>query len=193
MTNNPEQIRRDIERTRSELSNNVNALGDKVNPGSVARRQVGRVRGAAVGVKDAVMGTAADATDRTGSAAQAVNETVSDAPSAVARRAQGSPIAAGVIAFGVGLLAASMLPASKAEQQAAQSIRDTAEPVVNELTDAAKGIAANLKEPAQQAIEEVKTAASHAADAVEDRSKAAAADVKYQAQESKETVQQAAR
>ena len=55
MSNDPEQIRREIERTRSELSDNVNALGDKVNPGSIAKRQVGRVRGAAVSVKDAVL------------------------------------------------------------------------------------------------------------------------------------------
>ena len=33
-------------------------LGDKVNPGSIARRQVGRVRGAATSVKDTVMGSA---------------------------------------------------------------------------------------------------------------------------------------
>ena len=56
MSNDPEQIRREIERTRTELSDNVNALGDKVNPGSIAKRQVGRVRGAATSVKDAVHG-----------------------------------------------------------------------------------------------------------------------------------------
>ena len=63
MSNDPEQIRREIERTRTELSDNVNALGDKVNPGSIAKRQVSRVRGAATTVKDAVMGGAADAAD----------------------------------------------------------------------------------------------------------------------------------
>ena len=96
MSSDPEQLRREIERARSELSDDVNALGDKVNPGSVARRQVGRVRGAAVGVRDAVMGTATDASDHGRDAVGAVGA-VSDAPSAVARRAQGSPIAAGVI------------------------------------------------------------------------------------------------
>ena len=65
MSNDPEQIRREIERTRSELSDNVNALGDKVNPGSIAKRQVSRVRGAATSVKDAVLGSASDAADST--------------------------------------------------------------------------------------------------------------------------------
>src|SRR6478672_8656479 len=100
MSNDPEQIRRDIERTRSDLSDNVNALGDKVSPGSIAKRQVGRVRGAATSVKETVMGSAADAADSAKSAAGGVAETVSDAPSAVTRKAQGSPIAAGLIAFG---------------------------------------------------------------------------------------------
>ena len=91
MSNDPEQIRREIERTRSELSDNVNALGDKVNPGSIAKRQVGRVRGAATSVKDAVLGSASDASDTTQRLAGDVGEAVADAPTAVARKAQGSP------------------------------------------------------------------------------------------------------
>jgi ElaB/YqjD/DUF883 family membrane-anchored ribosome-binding protein len=190
MSSDPEQLRREIERTRSELSDDVNALGDKVNPASITRRQVGRVRGAAVGVRDAVMGTATDASDhRRG----AVGDVVSDAPSAVARRAQGSPIAAGVIAFGVGMLVSSMLPASRAEQHAAQAVKDAAEPLVNELTDTAKQVAENLKEPAQQALEEVKTTATDAADTVQEQATAAVGEVKDQAMDSKDTVQQAVR
>ena len=191
MSNDPDQIRREIERTRSELSDNVNALGDKVNPGSIAKRQVGRVRGAATSVKDAVLGSASDAAD-TGSVAGTVGDAVSDAPSAVARKAQGSPIAAGLIAFGAGLLVSSLLPASRVEQQAAENIKDTAQPMVDDLTDTAKEIAGNLKEPAQQAMEEVKSTATDAAATVKDDATSAADDVKTQAQDSKDTVQHAA-
>jgi len=191
MSSDPEQIRREIERTRSDLSDNVNALGDKVNPGSIARRQVGRVRGAAVGVKDAVMGTATEASDQGRSAVGAVGDAVADAPSAVARRAQGSPIAAGVIAFGVGMLVSSMLPATQAEKHAAQAVKDTAEPLVNDLTDTAKQVAENLQEPARHALDEVKTTASDAADTVQQETTAAVGEVKDQAMDSKDTVQQA--
>ncbi len=192
MSNDPEQIRREIERTRSELSDNVNALGDKVNPGSIAKRQVGRVRGAATSVKDAVLGSAADATDSGQRVAGNVGDAVADAPSAVARKAQGSPIAAGLIAFGAGLLVSSMLPASRVEQQAAEKVKDTAQPMVEDLTDTAKEIAGNLKEPAQQAMEEVKSTATDAATTVKDDATAAAEDVKSQAQDSKNTLQQTA-
>ena len=166
MSNDPDEIRRDIERTRGELSNDVNALGDKVNPGSIARRQVGRVRGAATAVKDSVMGTASDAADSTQHAASAVGEAVSEAPSTVADRAKGSPIAAGLIAFGLGLLASSLVPASRPEQRAAQAVKETAEPVLQELTDAAKQTAQNLQEPAQHALAEVKATATDAMDTV---------------------------
>jgi gas vesicle protein len=192
MSNDPEQIRREIERTRSELSDNVNALGDKVNPGSIAKRQVGRVRGAATSVKDAVLGSASDASDTTQRLVGEVGDAVADAPTAVARKAQGSPIAAGLIAFGAGLLVSSMLPASRVEQQAAAKVKDTAQPMVEDLTDTAKEIADNLKEPAQQAMEEVKSTATDAAGAVKDQATNAADDVKSQAQDSKNTLQQTA-
>jgi hypothetical protein len=193
MTNDPEQIRREIERTRTELSGNVNALGDKVNPGSIAKRQVGRVRGAATSVKDAVLGSASDAADTGHQVATTVGDAVSDAPNAVARKAQGSPIAAGLIAFGAGLLMSSLLPASRVEQQAADAIKDTVQPVVDDLTDTAKEVAENLKEPAQQAMDRVKATATDAAATVKDEAASAADDVKSQAQDSKDTVQHAAR
>jgi hypothetical protein len=192
MSNDPEQIRREIDRTRTELSDNVNALGDKVNPGSIAKRQVSRVRGAATSMKDAVMGSASDTTDTGQQVATTMGDAVSNAPNAVARKAQGSPIAAGLIAFGAGLLVSSILPASRVEQQTAETIKDTAQPMVDDLTDTAKEVAGNLKEPAQQAMEEVKSTATDAAATVKDHATSAADDVKSQAQDSKDTVQHAA-
>jgi gas vesicle protein len=189
MSSDPDQIRREIERTRTGLSDNVNALGDKVNPGSIARRQAGRVRGAATSVKDAVLGSAAGTGQQV---ATTMGDAVSNAPSGVARKAQGSPIAAGLIAFGAGLLVSSLLPASRAEQQAAQAVKDTAQPLVDDLTDTAKNVAGHLQEPAQQAMAEVTSTATDAVAAVKDDATTAAADVKDQAQESKESVQQAA-
>ena len=192
MSNDPEQIRREIVRTRTELSGNVNALGDKVNPGSIAKRQAGKVRGAATSVKEAVMGSASGAADTGQQVATTMGDAVSDAPNAVARKAQGSPIAAGLIAFGAGLLMSSLLPASKVEQQAADKVKDTAQPLVDDLTDTAKEVAENLKEPAQQALEEVKSTATDAAATVKDEATTAADDVKSQAQDSKDTIQRTA-
>ena len=135
------------------------------------------------------MGSAADAGQQV---ATTMGDAVTGAPNAVARKAQGSPIAAGLIAFGAGLLVSSLLPASKVEQQAAETVKDTAQPLVDDLTDTAKEVAGNLKEPAQQALEEVKSTATDAAATVKDDATSAVDDVKTQAQHSKDTVQHAA-
>ena len=55
-TSDPDQLRRDIERTQAALSQDVNALGEKVSPGRIVGRRVDRVRGSASRLKDRVMG-----------------------------------------------------------------------------------------------------------------------------------------
>ena len=45
----PEELRANIERTRSALSSDVNALTEEVKPSAVARRQVDKVRGGLTG------------------------------------------------------------------------------------------------------------------------------------------------
>ena len=138
------------------------------------------------------MGSASDAGDAGHRAVGAVSDTISDAPNTVANRAKGNPLAAGLIAFGAGLLVSSLIPASQKEQEAAQAIKEQAEPVVNKLTEAAKEVAGNLQEPAQQAVEEVKSTATDAAQTVKDEGVSAAQDVKGQAADSKDRVQQSA-
>lgn len=190
-SNDPEVIRREIEATRAGLSDDVNALGDKVNPASVARRQTEKVRGAAQSMRDAVMGSASDAAEQGQNALSGARDAVADTPSAVKRKTRGNPVAAGLIAFGAGLLAASLLPASEPEQQAAQKLKEQAQPVVDQLTDVAKEAADHLKEPAQQAVEEVRSTAADAAQTVKDETESGAADLKDQAQQSKDAVQSA--
>ena len=53
---------------------------------------------------------------------------VTGAPAQLTSQARGNPLAAGLIAFGVGLLAGSLLPTSAAEQQAATKVKDAATP-----------------------------------------------------------------
>jgi hypothetical protein len=60
-SNDPDEIRADIERTRAELSDDVDALADTANPKNIAKRQATRVKEAVVGVKEHVMGSASDA------------------------------------------------------------------------------------------------------------------------------------
>jgi gas vesicle protein len=56
-SNDPDQIRRKIERTQAALSNDVDALTEKVSPAAIAQRRVDRVRRTASRWKDKVMGS----------------------------------------------------------------------------------------------------------------------------------------
>jgi hypothetical protein len=161
MTNDPEQLRADIEETRRELGGDVDALADKVRPSSIIERKKEKMKGAMGRARDAVMGTAGDA-------ASTVGETVGDLPHKAAQTARGNPIAVGLIAFGVGLLAASMLPASSKEKELAESAKDMASPAVDKLKEAAHTMADDLKEPAKEAAQSVKDAAQGAASNVKD-------------------------
>lgn len=189
---NPDEIRAQIQTTRAELSSDVDELGDKVSPSQIAKRQGDRLRGSATTVKNHIMGAADDAKSATGGAMSSMTDAVSGAQGKAVQQTKGNPMAAGLIAFGAGMLLASLFPASRPEAQAAAAIKDQAQPLVDEATSAAKELAGNLQEPAQQALDSVKSTASDAVDTVKDESTSAAEDVKEQAQDAKNTVQQQA-
>jgi gas vesicle protein len=189
MSNDPDAIRAQIALTRADLSADVNELGDKVSPTQMAKRQGDRIKGAASSVKDRILGSADSATSATGEAMSAMGGAVADAPGKVARQTQGSPVAAGLIAFGAGMLLASLFPASPAEAQAAAVVKEQAQPLVDRAASAAKEVAGNLQEPAQHALESVKSTAADAVDTVKAEATASAEDVKNQAHDAKDTVQ----
>jgi ElaB/YqjD/DUF883 family membrane-anchored ribosome-binding protein len=75
-------------------------------------------------------------------------------------------MAAGLIAFGAGLLAASIIPTSRREQQLAQQVQPALETVASEAGSAAQGVAGELKEKAQEAAHELKDSAQESVQAV---------------------------
>ena len=60
---------------------------------------------------------AGDAREAATSAVQHASEHVQQAPQALADQARGNPVAAGIIAFGAGVLLATLLPSSRTEQR----------------------------------------------------------------------------
>ena len=198
MSENPDAIRADIEATRARLGTNVDAVADKVTPSHIVQRQTDRVKDAVFGVKEKVMGaadhTAGNVHSAGGSAASHLNDAGSagaDAPHQVKTKTQGNPLAAGLIAFGAGLLVSSLIPASQKEREAADALKTAAEPLTTELTEAAQHVAEGLKEPAQAAMENVKATATDAAQNVKGEGQMAVADVKDRAADARDNVQQA--
>jgi len=56
-TNDPEEIRREIDETRSSLSDDVNALADEARPRNIARRQVRKARSSAMSLRERLFGS----------------------------------------------------------------------------------------------------------------------------------------
>lgn len=181
-----EQINRDIERTRAQLSQNVDELGDKVSPSQVMERRKQAAKGKISGLKDKVMGSSHDSggslSDRTSSMSSSVSDTASGTMQGIQERTEGNPLAAGVIAFGIGLLASSAFPATRVEQRVAQQGVDAAKDTG--LVDEAKSVAGDmgdqLKETAKSGAEEVKGSAQSSAENLKEQGKDSAQQVKEQ-------------
>jgi gas vesicle protein len=218
MSDNPDAIRADIEATRARLGTDVDAVADKVTPSNVVHRQTDKVKDAVTGVKERIMGAADSATstvqDRmhsgaghTSGALHSTGDTLHDArdtaaaklsdagtaishtPDQVKTKTQGNPLAAGLIAFGAGMLVSSLIPPSQKEREAAQQLKTAAEPLATQVTDAAKDMVQDLKEPAQEAMENVKATATDGVQNVKAEGQHAATDVKDRATDAKDHVQ----
>jgi ElaB/YqjD/DUF883 family membrane-anchored ribosome-binding protein len=159
-TTDPDQIRRDIDRTREELSQDVDALAGKASPRRIIRQRRERMTGAVRGARDRIMGTASDTASTVAGGAR-------QAPARVRETAEGNPLAAGLVAFGVGWLVSSLVPASERERRLAARAKDTAmehaDTVKREVGDAAGELRDNLREPAGEAVDAVRSTASDAA------------------------------
>lgn len=185
----PEEIRAEIERTRASISENVDAIGETVSPANVVARQKEKAKDAVTSLKDKVMGSGDGPSDQGPSrlslageqisdATSAVGASVQQAPQAVRQRAQGNPLAAGLIAFGVGWLAASLLPSSQRERDLAEQAKAKAEPLVDEVKKSATDIVEELKPAARAAADDVKATAADGVQAVKAEGQSVAGGVK---------------
>lgn len=201
-SNDPDVIRQQIEETRRNLSYDVDALNEKANPVRVVDRRVSRAKDSVTGMKDKVFGSAPDSSPHrspsASSAASSVQDaassaahSVQNAPDAVQRQTQGNPVAAGLIAFGVGWLVSSLLPTSEKEKQlASQAESAVKQPLIDQAKQVAQEAGDALKPAAQQAVESVKGTAQEAAQTVTEHGRSAAQDVQDQAQQSRQNVQE---
>ncbi|MEV4464168.1 DUF3618 domain-containing protein [Micromonospora echinofusca] len=227
MSNDPDRIRWEIENTRNELSSDVDALADKVNPRRIAGERVGQARGALTRAREKVMGVQSDghgaaqrmshatgqrmshaadsarglgeqSRERMSHVAGSVREEARSLGQQSRQQAQGNPLAAGLIAFGAGLLVSSLIPASRPERQWAGQAKE----MVSEHSDQLRAQAGhlreqasevgrevghemrhNLREPAQEAARAVGSTAVSGASAVREQGRSAAHQMQGQAHE----------
>lgn len=204
MGQDPDLIRSDINRTRQEMDQTLDVIEEKVSPSRIVQRRTDRLRSAVAGARERVMGSTEElssplsgngdvgqraseraqaAGDRISGAARDVSDSVQQAPEVVRTRTQGNPLAAGLVAFGAGLLVGSLLPETKQEQQATQRVKERLEPVKQELAEAGKEVAEELKTEAQAKAEDAKQSVTQATETVKEEAQDASSTVQEEAQE----------
>ena len=190
MGQSTEELNVEIAQTRQSMTANVDALQDRVSPAAIVERRKEAARGRARGLRDKVMGSShgvgTSASGTVGSTKDSVAGTAKSALSGTQDQVQGSPLAAGLVAFGAGMIVAALIPASEKEAVAAGQVVDAAkehgQPVVDQAKSMAQDVVDNVKETATQAVAEVKDTAADSADTVRSEGHSGVDEVRSQTQ-----------
>lgn len=188
------EVRADIEDTRRDMSVTIDAIADRTSPSRVISRRRQAMADGWRSVRERVMGRADDVYGSAGDSAHGLADTARgqagsladqarQAPEKVVQQTQGNPVAAGLIAFGGGMLLASLVRSSEAEQRMAGTLREQTQPLQDEIKQAGQQVAEDLKSSAQESAEQVKQRASEAAGTVQEDVRGSAQELKEQARQ----------
>ena len=170
MSTRTEELRMDIAEERRELAESIEAIGDRVSPGRIVERRTNRIKDRITSVKDTVMGAAPSMPSMPHPHPPSMPSMPSVSMPDVQGTTRGNPLAAGVVAFGLGALAAAVFPATRKEAEVAQAARDAVEPMAQEV---GKEIASGMQEHAKVAAEQVRSVATEGAEQVKQAATAA--------------------
>lgn len=182
MGQSPEELRRDIERTREDLGDHLDALGDRVSPGRIIERRRNRVRDGLTSARERIFGRdegpAPAPGGGVGDRVSNVGDTVKQAPELARQQAQGNPMLAGLVAFGAGFAAAAAFPGTATEGQVANRVKERAQPLKDEVSKVGQDVAATMRETGEQAAEQLKSTAAEGVEQVKETAKSTAAETK---------------
>ncbi|MFP5320380.1 MAG: DUF3618 domain-containing protein [Acidimicrobiia bacterium] len=186
MATRSDELTYEIQATRGRMDRTLDDIGDRAGPGRLTER----LKGAVANTRDTVMGTAGQAGHGVADTASGVADSAGRATHAVTDRSQGNPVAAGLIAFGAGLLAGSVLPESRTENRLAREVQSKAQgPLREQVKESATSVtdrvggkvqeaSEHVKDEARQAKDEVAGDVRQRKDAVQEHAQGAAQDVK---------------
>lgn len=189
------ELRRNAERDRARMGETLDAIGDRLSPERVVERRKAAVGQGFKRMREAVMGSpgyvepathraresAQEAASTAADAARSAAENVRHAPEMIADQTRGNPIAAGVVAFGAGMLLATLFPKTETEQQMIGDARPTIDRAKDELQDAGRDLATDARDRAKNAAQQVGDAGREAASHVAEQTKSSAQQVAQQA------------
>jgi Protein of unknown function (DUF3618) len=181
MGQDPDAIRQDIEQTRAEMSETVEAVGYKADVPSRAKEAVSdkvenvksKVTDTATRAKEAVTGTASRAGDATPSRGEVTQRTRQ-----VAGMAKENPLGLAIGAVAVGFLAGLAVPSTRVEDEklgpVADQVRDRVKETGQEALDRGKQVA---QEVASTATETARQSAQEQGQGLADSARQSAQEV----------------
>jgi len=104
-------------------------------------------------------------------------ERAGDVPDMVRYKTEGNPLAVGLVAFGLGLVAATLLPESSRERRLARQLQPQLEDAARTAAETGRTIAEDLKPSLQQSAEHVQESARESVGNVTEEAKSAAQHV----------------
>jgi gas vesicle protein len=197
MGQDPDEIRQDIEQTRAEMSETVEAVGYKADVPSRAKEAVSekvenvksKVSDTATRAKEAVVGTASRAGDTVGGTASRVGDAtpsrgeVKQQTRRVAGMAKENPLGLAIGAAALGFLAGLAVPSTRVEDErlgpVADQVKDKVKETGHEALDRGKQVA---QEVASTAADTAKQKTQEQGQELADSAKQSAQDVKSEAQ-----------
>lgn len=193
----PERIREEIRMTRGRMDDTLGQLEDRVAPSRVAARGRARMRSNWQRLRGTVMGTADDRSSHTSGPSRSPGDVASgaahqarQAPDAARRATRGNPLAAGMVAFGLGALVAAALPESEQERRLVEEGADRVDlqRVRSEVEDAVEDVRGPVEARAREGLEEVKDTASSEAEGLRDEGRASQERVTGEARDASDRV-----
>jgi gas vesicle protein len=186
-----DQLEQRVRYQRREMEGTLDEIGDRVNPRSVYDRQRRNMRAKVSGWRERLMGSpdyGSDGSSGDGRLSQAA-DAVSHAPDAIRQQTRGNPLAAGLVAFGAGLLAGSVMPETDVERRAVREAEPQMRRVAEEAKDVARDIGEDVKESAVHQAEELKETAKESAEHVKESAQESGQHVRDDAQQSTKRMQ----
>ena len=199
MGEDPDRIRREIEQTRAEMSETVDALGYKADVKSRAKESLQEKRDSAkesvvgatqsvkeklVGAKDSVSGTAGSATSRVSDATPDREQIKSQARQAKGL-AQENPLGLAIGSIAVGFIAGLLVPATRIEDEKLGQMSDQ---VIEKAKETGQEALEHGKEVVQETAQAATEAAQDVAQTAKDSGQSHAEEVRGTAQEKVEEV-----
>jgi ElaB/YqjD/DUF883 family membrane-anchored ribosome-binding protein len=150
MGQDPDAIRQEIEQTRSQMGETVEAIGYKTDVKARAKDSVTEKTDAVKDKVNSVMGRASDSTPSTGDVKQGAKQAVSTA--------QENPLGLAIGAVAVGFVAGMLIPSTTVEDEkigpVADQLKDRVKETGHEALDHGKQVAQDVAQSAQETVKE---------------------------------------